>query len=328
MRAFLGSANNQQIEKSHAYGDAISDLFQDARLGAISNLRRNFNAPVHRTGMEDDGIRLGATEAFGVELVKEHVIRGGKGRLVETLGLDSENEYDVRALKSFLDAEDAANRSARRTDFLELARDPHRGTAECEAAAKFTEEVDIGAGDAAVLDVAEDGDAEIFDGALAVADGEGIEQALRGVLVRPVAGVDDGDIKMARDEIHSARSGVTHDETIRLHGVESVDGVEQGFAFFQAGDFSLEVHGVGAQTRGGRAKADARACGIFEECEGDGLAAEGGEFFQRVTLNFLERLALIEKKSELVRGKRLKGEKMAEVVRHSLTRCVAVESIK
>jgi hypothetical protein len=47
-----------------------------------------------------------------------------------------------------------------------------------------------------------------------------------------------------------------------------------------------------------------------------------------VTLNFLERLALIEKKSELVRGKRLKGEKMAEVVRHSLTRCVAVELIK
>src|SRR6266478_8134132 len=111
-------------------------------------LRRNFDAAIHRTGMEDDCIRLGATEAFGVELVKEHVIRGGKGRLVETLGLDAENEYDVRAFKSFLDAEDAANRSAGRTDFLELARDPHRGTAKCQAAAKFAEEVDIGASDA------------------------------------------------------------------------------------------------------------------------------------------------------------------------------------
>src|SRR5258708_5124680 len=328
MRAFFGDAYNQQIEKSHAHGDAVRDLFQDARLGAISNLRRNFDAAIHRTGMEDDGIRLGAAEAFGVELVKEHIIRGGEGRLVETLGLDAENEHDVRALKSFLDAEDAANRSARRTDFLELARDPHRGTAECEAAAKFAEEVDIGASDAAVLDVAEDGDAEIFDGAFAVADSEGIEQALRGVLVRPVAGVGDGDIERPRDEIHSARSGVAHDETIRLHGVESVSGVEQGLAFFQAGDFRLEVHGVGAQTRGGRAKADARARGIFEECEGDGLAAEGGEFFQRVTLNFLERLALIEKKSELVRGKRLKGGQMPEVVRHSLPPCAAVESIK
>src|SRR5260370_8326640 len=176
--------------------DAVRDLLQDARLGAISSLRRNFDAAIHRTGMEDDCIRLGATEAFGVELVKEHVIRGGKGRLVETLGLDAENEDDVRALKSFLDAEDAANRSAGRTDFLELARDPHRGTAECEAAAKFAEEVDIGASDAAVLDVAENGDAEIFDGALAVADGEGIKQAFRGMFVRAVAAPHDGDIKM------------------------------------------------------------------------------------------------------------------------------------
>jgi hypothetical protein len=45
-----------------------------------------------------------------------------------------------------------------------------------------------------------------------------------------------------------------------------------------------------------------------------------------MTLNFLERFALIEKKGEFVRGERFEGEKIAEVVRHSLTRCVERET--
>jgi hypothetical protein len=328
MCAFFGSANNQQIEKGHAHSDAVRHLLKDAGLGAISDLGRNLGAAIHRTRMENDSIRLGAAEAFGVELVKEHVIRCGKGRFVETLGLDAEDEDNVGAFEGFFDTEDAANGSGGRTDFFELAGDPHSGTAECEAAAEFSKEMDIGAGDTAVLDVAEDGDAEIFDGTLAIADGESVEQALRGMLVGAVAGVDDGNIEMARDKIRRARGGVAHDETVGLHGVESVNGIEEGFALFQAGGFGLKVHGVGAQTRGGRAEADARARGIFEEGEGDGFAAEGGEFFQRMTLNFLEGLALIEKKGEFVRGERFEGEKIAEVARHSLTRCTAFESFQ
>ena len=91
-----------------------------------------------------------------------------------------------------------------RADFFEFARDPHRRAAESEAAAKFSEEMNVGAGNAAVLEVAEDGDVEIVDFAEAVADGERIEKALRGMFVCAVAGVDDGNIEMARDEIGGA----------------------------------------------------------------------------------------------------------------------------
>ena len=65
-------------------------------------------------------------------------------------------------------------------------------------------------------------------------------------------------------------------------------GVEERFAFFQAGGFGLQIHGVRAETRGGGGEADAGARGIFEEGQSDGFAAQGGQFFQRMALDFLE----------------------------------------
>ena len=64
--------------------------------------------------------------------------------------------------------------------------------------------MNVGAGNAAVLKVAEDGDVEVVDFAESVADGERIEEALRGMLVCAVAGVDDGNIEMSRHEIGRA----------------------------------------------------------------------------------------------------------------------------
>jgi hypothetical protein len=113
---------------------------------------------------------------------------------------------------------------------------------------------------------------------------------------------------------------MTHDKTIGLHGVESVYGVEQGFAFFQTGRFGLEVHRVRAETGGGGAEADARTRGIFKEGEGYGFAAKSGEFFERMALDFLKRLALVEKKSKFVRDERFESEKVAKAVGHVCTR--------
>ncbi len=130
-----------------------------------------------------------------------------------------------------------------------------------------------------MLNIAEDGDVEIVDSAFAIADGESVKEALRGMLVGTVASVNNGDIEMVGDEVGGAARGVAHDEAVRLHGVEGVYGVEERFAFFYAGGFGLEIHGVRAETAGGGAEADASERGIFEEGQSDGFAAEGGEFF-------------------------------------------------
>ena len=114
--------------------------------------------------------------------------------------------------------------------------------------------------------VAENGDIQIRERAFAVANGEGIQQALRRMLVSAVARVDDGNIEMTRDKVGGAGSSVAHDQAIRLHGIERVHGIEKGLALFDAGRFRLEVHGVRAKARSGSAEADACACGVFKEC--------------------------------------------------------------
>src|SRR5260370_27611280 len=141
MCAFFGHSDNQQIEKSHAHSDAVGDLLKHAGLGTVSDLGRDLDAAIHRAGMENDGVGLGVAKAFGVELVEENVICGGEGRFVETLGLDAEGQDDIGAFKSFFDSKDAADGSGARTDFFELAGNPHGGAAKCEAAAEFSEEM-------------------------------------------------------------------------------------------------------------------------------------------------------------------------------------------
>ena len=126
--------------------------------------------------------------------------------------------------------------------------------------------------------------------------------------MRAVAGVDDGNIEMAGDKVGCAGGGVAHHQAIGLHGVQRVNGVEEGFAFFHAGRFRLEIHGVRAEAGGGGAKTDARASGVFEKGESDGFAAESGKFFESIALDGLEGPALIEKKSEFVRGERFESQ--------------------
>ena len=134
-----------------------------------------------------------------------------------------------------------------------------------------------------------------------------------------VAGVDDGNIEMAGDKVGGTGSRVAHDQAVGLHGVQGVHGIEKRLAFFQAGGLRLEVHGVRAETGGGGGEADARARGVFEESQSDGFAAESSEFLERISLDGLKGPALIEKKSEFIRGERFESQKVAKAEGHICT---------
>ena len=100
----------------------------------------------------------------------------------------------------------------------------------------------------------------------------------------------------------SARSGVADHDSVRPHGFERPHRVNQRFAFFQAGGFGLEIHRVRAEARSGGGEADARARGRLEESECDRLSAKRGEFFERMALEFLKWLRLIEYEGDLLGG--------------------------
>ena len=61
-------------------------------------------------------------------------------------------------------------------------------------------------------DVAADRDGQALDAALAAADGERVEERLRRMLVRAVAGVDDRALDLARQKMNGASGLVTDDD--------------------------------------------------------------------------------------------------------------------
>src|SRR5213075_1879953 len=119
---------------------------------------------------------------------------------------------------------------------------------------------------------------------------------------------------MLRHIVRRARRCVPHHQAIRLHGVQVERRIQQRLALLDARRFGLQIHRVRAQPRRRRSKADARARRIFEKRQRHGFSAQRRQLFQRVLLDFLERFALVEKKSEFVRRERFESEEIAKAV--------------
>ena len=82
-------------------------------------------------------------------------------------------------------------------------------------------------------DVADDGDGQGIEIAFDPADGEHVQHGLGGVGVAAVAGIDDADVgrHMVGDKVGGAAFGMAHHEHIAVHGLQVIEGVQQGFAF-------------------------------------------------------------------------------------------------
>ena len=74
------------------------------------------------------------------------------------------------------------------------------------------EQQQVGAGDARIGDVAADGDGQAGEPALVLADGQRIEQRLRRVLVRAVAGIDHRAADLLAQQFDRAGGRVAHDD--------------------------------------------------------------------------------------------------------------------
>ena len=118
---------------------------------------------------------------------------------------------------------------------------------------------------AAVFEVADAGDIEVFECALCFADGIEVEHALGGVLVGTVAGVDDGYGGHFGGVARGAFFWVAHDDEVGVAG-DHDDGVVEGFAFLYACSAGVaEAYNAGTELVGRTFKAEACAGGGFEE---------------------------------------------------------------
>ena len=150
-----------------------------------------------------------------------------------------------------------------------------RGRAdEAHGAAHGGEQVDVGAGNAAMGDVAADGDRQPIEPAAAAADGEGVEQRLGGMFVGAVAGVYHRGVHFLRKQGGRAGLVVADHEQVALHGVERAGGIEQGLALVHRAGGYRHVDDVGAEAFAGELETGAGAGAVLEEEINEGLAAQ------------------------------------------------------
>ena len=146
------------------------------------------------------------------------------------------------------------------------------GSAEQHARAQARQQQHVGAGDAAVQDVADDGDGDAGRrrfgvdaardaGAQVGEDGAQVEQRLGGMLVHAVAGVEDGQAGLGFKQPGRAGGVVAQDDGFGAEGAQGQAGVFERLALFNAGQ-RLETSVVSApRAFGGQLKAGAGAGG-------------------------------------------------------------------
>src|SRR5712692_11906245 len=191
-------AANQQKQQRHADGQPIGHLLEHARLRAVGHRGINFQATNHGSGMKHERIRTRAAQPLRRQLVLQDVLVERQGRLVQAFLLHAQGNNDFCALESLLDAGYAANRSASGAQTFQLPRQPHRRPAEREPAAELRQQVNVGARHAAVQDVAENRDVQPLDGAAPIPNRQSIQERLRGMLMRAISRVDNGNRQMPR----------------------------------------------------------------------------------------------------------------------------------
>ena len=185
---------------------------------------------------------------------------------------------------------------------FEDSRHQRGGPAQRDLRAEFGQRPDIGAGDAAVKNIAQDGDVQPRDLPFLFANGESIQQRLRGMFVRAVAGIDDAGIEDARQEMRRAGRAVANDDEIGIERFQIARGVFQRLAFFERGSFGGEIDDVGGKPLLGKFETDARAGGRFDEKIDDRFAAQGRDFFDGAFADGFESARGIEDGDDFLGG--------------------------
>ena len=218
--------------------------------------------------MHDHGLRLGEREAFAIEPEEPGVLADAwEHRLALALVLDAKEVDHICVGQCFVQI--IGHTTAH---FLEHPRHECAGAAERDVGAELAQGPDVGAGHAAVKNVAKDGYVEASDGAFLFTNGENIEEGLSGVLVSTVAGVHHVGVEKAREEVRRTGGLVADDNDVRIQRLEIARGVFQAFPFLKRGRIGGEVDDIRTETLGRELEAHTRASGGFDKEVHDRLA--------------------------------------------------------
>ena len=197
------------------------------------------------------------------------------------------------------------------SEVLHGGRHESRRADEDDPRSELAQAPEIGAGHARVGDVAHDGYGQAFDPSLDFANGEQVEQALGGVLVLSVAGVDDRDLEAAGQVVGGSGGGMPAYDDIHAHGLDVADRVTEGFALRHGRLAGGELKDIGGQSLGREREARASPGGFLEERVHDDAASQGGNFLDAARRDLLEALGGVENAKQLLGRQRLEVQKVS-----------------
>jgi len=241
---------------------------------AVGHFGCEFDTPIDRAGGENEHVGFRSPQAITVHAEQVGVFANrGKERAALPLELNAEQ----------VDAIDLAE------DGVEIVRDldtqfgdvfGNEGgrAADDDTRTQFGQPPDVRPGDAAVSDVADEGDGLSFQRPAPFADGEDVEQCLRGMFVGAVARVEHADVQMFRQQMRCTGCAMSHDNLRDAHRLDVASRIDKRLAFHQAAAGRGEVDGVGTEPFGSQTETGAGSRGRLEEQVGDDRAGECGEF--------------------------------------------------
>src|SRR5882757_6861820 len=187
MTSRVGQVAGQRFEHRHPHRHSHFHLLADQRLRAIRHDRVDLDAPVHRPRMHHQRIGFSIRQLLLVEAkIVEVFLARRHERALHPLALQPQHHHNVGAIEAL--AHVAGDLDAHP---LDAARQQRGGSDHAHPGAHGVEQEDIGARHPRMHHVAADRDGEALEPALVAADGQRIEQRLRGMLMGAVAGIDD-----------------------------------------------------------------------------------------------------------------------------------------
>ena len=218
-----------------------------------------------------------------------------------TLTLEPQRDHGIGRLECLIEIR-LVRHARRKRSASPRRRDQGRRPRERDPSAERREGVDVRTRHAAVQDVADDDDALAVEIAERVAQGVGVEKALRRVGVPSVARVDHGGIGPLSDKVRSARRRMTHDDDVPAERLQGTNGVEQRLALLDGRPARRDVGDVGGERLRGELEGDASAGRCLGEEQDDRAPAQRRCATDRSSQYFGHGSGLIEHGLDLLPG--------------------------
>ena len=261
--------------------------------------------------MHDEHARRRQFQALGVQ-AEIAEIRGivERGRLRHALFLNPQHHDDVGAGNPILDAGEARGaakfcflRQQRLRSHQPQIRRPERG-----------ERLMRRPRDPRVFDVADDGHLEAGKAALVSANGQGVEQPLRGVRHMRLAGADHRHVRrhVVDQEFRHARFGIADHEHVGVHGLERINRVQHAFALGARTRVQVQIEHMRSQSAAGQVERGAGAGARLEEEVGESYPGELAALVGGLPRQAAVALRAIENRRQRIAREAVKRDEVAQ----------------